>query len=100
MLSRRFYEFVGQKGVYTRKKGLGREHNLALLLKHIQENQATGSKLEELCQVLPSLPTTHVQSLLQTLKRRKLIHPIGERRAGDWYPGLPPEAGDPSHDGA
>ena len=35
MLSRRYYEFVDQKGTYTRKKGLDREQNLALLLKHI-----------------------------------------------------------------
>ena len=38
MLSRKYYEFVGKKGAYTRKKGLDREQNLALLLKHIQEN--------------------------------------------------------------
>ena len=87
MLSRRFYEFVGQKGAYTRRKGLDRDHNLALLVKHIEENKATGSKLDELCQVIPSLPRTHVQSLLQTLKRRGAAHPVGKRRAGVWYPG-------------
>ncbi len=31
LLARRYFEFVGQKGMYTRKKGLGREQNLALL---------------------------------------------------------------------
>lgn len=87
MLSRRFYKFVGKTGDYTRKKGLDREHNLALLKKHIDENAAVGSKLDELCQVIPSLPRTHVQSLLQTLKRRGLAHPVGQRRAGVWYPG-------------
>ncbi len=87
MLSRRFYEFVGEAGTYTRKKGLDREHNLALLKKHIDEHAATGAKLDELCQVIPSLPWTHVQSLLQTLKRRGLAHLIGKRRAGIWYPG-------------
>jgi ATP-dependent DNA helicase RecG len=67
ILSRKFYEFVGKAGAYTRRKGLDREHNLALLKKHIDENSAVGSKLDELCQVIPSLPRTHVQSLLQTL---------------------------------
>src|SRR5262249_50315890 len=33
MLSRRYYEFVGQQPEYTRKKGLDREQNLNLLLK-------------------------------------------------------------------
>jgi ATP-dependent DNA helicase RecG len=87
ILSRRYYEFVGQKGVYTRKKGLDREQNIALLLKHIEENKAMGCKLEELCQVLPALPTTQVQSLLQTLKRRGKAHSVGERKAGLWFPG-------------
>jgi len=90
ILARRYYEFVGQKGVYTRKKGLDRKQNLALLLKHIEENQSTGCKLEELCQVLPALPHTTIQSLIQTLKRRQLAHPIGLRRAGVWFPGPPP----------
>ena len=89
ILSRRFYEFVGKKGAYTRKKGLDRETNLALLKDHIDRNKEVGSKLDELCQVLPSLPKTHVQSLLQTLKRRGLAHPVGQRRAGVWYAGPP-----------
>lgn len=86
MLSRRYYDFVGQKGTYTRKKGLDREHNLALLLQHIRENQATGCKLEELCQVLPSIRSTHVQSLLRTLWQRGHAHSIGRTSAGRWYP--------------
>lgn len=92
ILSRRYYEFTGKTGAYTRKKGLDREHNLALLLKHIEENAEAGSKLDDLCEVIPSLPPTHVQSLLRTLKRRGLAHPVGRRRAGMWYPG-------PSSDG-
>lgn len=91
MLSRRFYEFVGKTGDYTRKKGLDRQHNLALLLKHIEDNKAKGSQLEELCQVLPSLPRTHVQSLLRSLKRQNKAHPEGKTRAGLWYPGPAPD---------
>lgn len=91
ILSRRFYEFVGKPGVYTRKKGLDRETNLALLKKHIDEKGASGAKLQELCQVLPSLPRTTIQSLLQTMKRRGLAHPIGNTNAGIWVAGpLPP----------
>jgi ATP-dependent DNA helicase RecG len=36
MLSRKYYEFVDQKGVCTRKRGLDRETNKQLLLKHIR----------------------------------------------------------------
>src|SRR5262249_20748613 len=35
MLSRRFYDFIGQRGAYTRRRGLDRETNKALLEKHI-----------------------------------------------------------------
>jgi len=41
-----------EKGTYTRKKGLDRETNKALLLKHIKENTKNGSRLKELMQVL------------------------------------------------
>jgi ATP-dependent DNA helicase RecG len=90
MLSRKYYEFVGRKAAYTRKKGLDREQNLGLLLKHIADNAATGSKLEDLCQVLSALPATHVQSLLRTLKRRGTAHSVGSTSAGRWYPGPTP----------
>lgn len=89
LLARRFYELAGRPGDYTRKKGLDREQNLALLKRHIDSKAAGGSKLDELCQVVPALGRTRVQSLLQTLKRRGLAHPVGQRRAGVWFPGPP-----------
>ena len=35
ILSRKFYAFLGEKGVHTRKKGLDRETEKELLLRHI-----------------------------------------------------------------
>jgi hypothetical protein len=61
-----------------------------LLLKHIQENQETGCKLEELCQVLPALSTTHVRSLLRTLERRAEAHPEGMTNQAKWFAGPRP----------
>ena len=87
MLSRRFYEFTGQKGVYTRKKGLDREQNLELLFKHIREQSSLGAKLEDLCQVLSALKPTHVQSLVRTLQNRGLVHVVGVKKYGRWFPG-------------
>lgn len=91
MLSRRYYEFIDQKGAYTRKRGLDREQNLGLLLKHIQDNAATGSPREELHQVLPALKESDVKSLLRTLKKRNLAHPVGVRRGARWFPGPAPQ---------
>ena len=87
MLSRKFYEFVDRKGVYTRKKGLDRQTNKALLLKHIKENRNSGSRLKELMQVLPALSMPQVQTLLRELKSEGNIHAVGRTRSALWYPG-------------
>jgi len=87
ILARRYYEFVGQKGAYTRKKGLDRKQNLALLVQHLRENQTVGCKLEEFCQVLPALPPTQVRSLLRTLQRNGEAHCVGKTNQGRWFLG-------------
>jgi len=84
MLSRKFYEFVGKAADYTRRKGLDREHNLALLKKHIDESGATGASLDELAQVLPSLPKHEVRNLLRALKGKEQAKPQGMGPAARW----------------
>jgi len=65
---------------------LDREHNLALLKKHIDESVATGASMDELCQVIPlSVPHTTVRSLLRTLKKRGLADFQGQSRAARWF---------------
>ena len=91
ILSRRFYAFVGQKGVYTRKRGLDRETNKQLLLKHIRDNKKTGSKFEELQQVLPTLTRRQIQKLLEELKKEEQIHVQGRTKAALWFPGTESE---------
>jgi ATP-dependent DNA helicase RecG len=86
ILSSRFYEFVDKKGVYTRKRGLDRETNKQLLLKHITDNQKTGSRFRELREVLPSLSRDQVQKLLAEMKRQLTITLIGKTSAARWYP--------------
>ena len=93
ILSRQFYDFLGQKGVYTRKRGLDRETNKMLLLKHIVDNRKTGCQLREMNQVLPALSRTAVQSLLRDLKGSGIIHNTGRTKAARWYPG--PESDEP-----
>ena len=87
LLSQRFYRRIGKAGVYMRKRGLDRETNKELLLKHIQNNQRRGSQLRELRQVLPALSRNQVQSLLRSLKSEGRIHIIGYTRSARWYPG-------------
>ncbi len=40
LLSQRFYQLAGRSGAYTRRKGLDKETNKELLLKHIKRNKA------------------------------------------------------------
>ena len=86
LLSRRFYDLAGKKGHYTRRKGLDRETNKALLLRHIEQSRKTGSKLRELRQVLPSESKDSVQKMLQELKREKKARVEGRTSAGKWFP--------------
>ena len=90
MLSRRFYRHIGKPGTYTRKRGLDRETNKELLLKHIRDNRKEGSQLKELVQVLPSLSYVQVQKLLQDLRIKGQIHKVGNTKAARWYPGDSP----------
>ena len=85
LLSRRFYRFLGQGGVYTRRRGLDRETNKALLERHITDAGAAGAKLEELQQVLPGLSRHQVQALLRDLKREGRVVVRGVTKAARWY---------------
>jgi len=87
ILSRRYYKMVDEKGAYTRKKGLDRETNKALLLNHIKENRGSGSRLMELMQVLPALTNYQVQTLIKELKADGKIYKTGTTRSALWYPG-------------
>jgi len=87
ILARGLYAALGGKGVYTRKRGLDRETNKALLLKHIQDNAVSGAQMDEFRQVLPALPRSQIQVLLRELRRDGAIHSSGVTKAARWYPG-------------
>ncbi len=86
ILSHRYYQMVNEKGTYTRKKGLDRGTNKALLLKHIEENRESGSRLKEFMQVLPALSKDQVQKLIAELKKGGEIYKVGETGGSLWYP--------------
>ncbi len=86
LLSRRFHAETGQKGVYTRTRGLDREANKALLLKHITDAATEGSKFAELQHVLPGLSRDQIRWLLRELKAEGGIGVQGQRKAARWFP--------------
>lgn len=91
VLSRRFHQFLGEEGRYTRTRGLDKPTNKALLEQHIRENAAHGSPLAKLQQVLPHLSAAQIQSLLRELKAEGKVRVSGRTKAARWYPGATPE---------
>lgn len=89
LLSRRFYRFLGKAGVYTRRRGLDRETNKALLIRHIEDSSAGGTTLGELQQVLPGLSRDQVRTLLRELRREGRIEVRGTTKAGRWFSAAP-----------
>jgi ATP-dependent DNA helicase RecG len=85
LLSRRFYRFLGQPGAYTRRRGLDRETNKALLLRHIQDSGG-GATFGELQEVLPGLSRDQVRTLLRELRRAGLVEVRGTTKAARWFP--------------
>jgi ATP-dependent DNA helicase RecG len=89
LLSQRFYRFLGRGGTYTRKRGLDRDTNKTLLLRHIKDSVNTGTTFGELQQVLPNLSRDQVQTLLRELKRVGQIVLQGTTKAARWFPAGP-----------
>lgn len=86
-LSRRFYVSLGEKGTYTRKRGLDRETNKELLLRHLEASKKEGARFEELAQVLPSLSRSSIQKFMRELREEGRVHLVGRTSGARWYPG-------------
>lgn len=89
LLSRRFYAAIGQRGAYTRRRGLDRGENKALLLQHLRDHAARGSPMSELQQVLPGQSRAQVKRLLDELRQEGLVRLEGTRRWARWFAGAP-----------
>lgn len=90
ILSAALHAALGAKGTHTRKKGLDRNTNKALLKQHIEE-QPTGAKMEHLQQVLPALPRSQIQVLLREMREDGLVHKRGVTKGSRWHHGPTPE---------
>lgn len=88
LLSRRFYRFLGKSGAYTRRRGLDRETNKTLLLRHIVDSVPAGTTLSELQEVLPGLSRDQVRTLLRDLRREGRITVRGTTKAARWFPAV------------
>ncbi|CAN7425394.1 ATP-binding protein [Acidovorax sp. LjRoot117] len=85
MLSEALYASLGAKGTYTRQRGLDRDTNKALLLKHVMKQGEQGAPVSELQQVLPTHSASALRSLLLELRAENKLALKGERRWARWY---------------
>ena len=84
LLSRRFYEATGNRGGYTRRRGLDRETNKELLLRHLVMAGPEGSPIAELQQVLPSVSRKVLRGLLGELRTEGRADSRGKLRWMRW----------------
>ena len=85
VLARKLYEAIGETGIYTRRAGLDRETNKALVFRHIRDNGDVGTPFRELYQVLPSHSRKQIQVLLDDLRGERKIYLLGRGRGARWY---------------
>ncbi|MCL5736904.1 MAG: putative DNA binding domain-containing protein [Actinobacteria bacterium] len=87
ILGRKFHQYLGRGGTYTRRRGLDRETNKELLLRHIRDSRRTGADFGSLQEVLPALSRGQIKTLLSELKRDGRIQVVGRTRSARWFPG-------------
>jgi ATP-dependent DNA helicase RecG len=90
VLSRKFYSFLGRRGAYTRRKGLDRNTQKALLERHIREAGVEGARLKDLQEVLKELSRAQIQTLLRELRAEGKVRVVGLTRGALWFPGPSP----------
>lgn len=71
ILTKKFYTQVGQKGVYTRRRGLENIEKKELILKHISNHQK--GNMGEFQQIFPNLTRYQIHTLLKSLKKEGKI---------------------------
>jgi ATP-dependent DNA helicase RecG len=86
-LSSRFYKKVGRPGEYTRLKGLDRDTNKELILKHLEQTGKPGAPLSELWQVLPHLSRDQIRTIVKRLRQDGKIHSKGKTKSSRWFIG-------------
>lgn len=75
MLSKQYYEYADLKGEYTRRKGLDKETNKVLLLRHL-ENHKKGYK-KDFIQVLKDVSPKTIEKYLEELRNENKIRLVG-----------------------
>ena len=94
ILSRRYYEFVGEKGAYTRKRGLDREAEPRFAPKsHPGQRPDRKQTRGSYAMFLPALPASaRPVAVAMLLRSQGSVNLVGKSKGGRWYPGPEAEA--------
>lgn len=82
ILSRRYYETIGQSGKHTRIKGLNRDQIKELILNHINEGKP--AHRIDLITGFSECKAKDISNILQELKKAGKITFIGDPKTGRW----------------
>lgn len=82
ILSHQYYIHKGKPGMYTRLKGISRDHKKQLILEHLQKNKK--GYVREFKDVFSDLRASDISNLLRELKKDGKIKHTGSRKAGFW----------------
>jgi len=82
ILSHRYYSYEEKPGIYTRIKGVDREHKKQLILEHIKREGH--GKMHEFVDIFPGLKPSDITNFLQELKREELIFVEGKTNNAVW----------------
>lgn len=82
ILSRHYYETIGQSGKHTRLKGLNRDQIKELILNHIREGKS--SRRWDLIGGFSEYNPQDISNILQELKKAGKIIYEGPPRKGSW----------------
>ncbi len=77
--------FVFSVPTFNERVGLDKDTNKELLLKHIRENNGTGTTFNELQQVLPGHSRNQIQVMMRELKADGKIECLGKTHSAKWY---------------
>lgn len=83
ILSKKYYVYIGQPGIYTRIKGLDKDEKKELILKHLKFNDGKGT-IQHFEQVISSYSRNQIHQLLKELKKESKIKRVGNRKDGHW----------------
>lgn len=75
MLSRKYYDYIDKKAEYTRRKGLDKQTNKELIIKHLEYHKK--GYISEFMEVLKDIPKPTINRYLNELKRDKKIDIVG-----------------------